>query len=159
MKKIVFILCALISGAAKSEGLFLSSYNEKSGRFAILDEYDHSGVLYLTKQETQKPERDAVAYIQYTPISEETWKQKMREGEPPKLHEKLVSETAYIEKTAGQDFSFLWSEDGNSVALLHKGAPIVFVTQSEKYGFSKAVISDSPIVSVWDSEKFRELFE
>ncbi|EGR1599178.1 TPA: hypothetical protein ACMDUI_004556 [Vibrio parahaemolyticus] len=142
-----------------SEGLLLSSYNEESERYAILDEYDQSGVLYLTKPDTQQPERDAVAYIQYAPISEETWKQKMRAGEPPKLHEGLVSEVGVIAKTAEQDFSFLWSADGNSVALLYKGAAIAFVTQSEKYGFSKAVVSDSPIVSVWDSEKFSELFE
>ncbi|EPM7912004.1 hypothetical protein ACTQ76_004676 [Vibrio alginolyticus] len=46
-----------------SEGLFLSSYNEVSERYAILDEFEESGVLYLTKPQTQKPERDAVAYI------------------------------------------------------------------------------------------------
>ncbi len=62
-----------------SEGLFLSSYNKVSDRYAILDEFDQSGVLYLTKPETQKPERDAVAYIQYAPVSEDAWKQKMRQ--------------------------------------------------------------------------------
>ncbi|HCE2442232.1 TPA: hypothetical protein NGU06_004518 [Vibrio parahaemolyticus] len=142
-----------------SEGLFLSSYNNVSDRYAILDEFDQSGVLYLTKPESQKPERDAVAYIQYDPVSEDTWNQKMRAGEPPQLHEGLASEIAVIVKTEEQDFSFLWSADGNSVALLYKSAPIAFVTQSEKYGFSKAVVSDSPIVSAWNSKKFNELFE
>lgn len=142
-----------------SEGLFLNLYNEVSERYAILDEADHSGVLYLTAPETQKPERDAVAYIQYDPVSEETWKQKIRAGEPPQLHERLVSEVAVIAKTVEQDFSFLWSVDGHSVALLYKNEPIAFVTQSEKYGFSKAVVSDSPLVFVWDSERFSELFD
>lgn len=128
-------------------------------RYAILDEFEESGMLYLTKPQTQKPERDAVAYIQYAPVSKETWKQKMRSGEPPQLHEGLVSKTAVIEKTVEQDFSFQWSADGNSVALLYRTAPIAFVTKSEKYGFSKAVVSDSPVVSVWSSEKFSELFE
>ncbi|EPF2931189.1 hypothetical protein ACSL9C_004139 [Vibrio navarrensis] len=159
MKQVIFILCTLMSGVVMSEGLFLSSYNKVSDRYAILDEFDQSGVLYLTKPETQKPEREAVAYIQYAPVSEETWRQKMRAGEPPQLHEGLASEVAVIAKTAEQDFSFLWSADGNSVALLYKNAPIAFVTQSEKYGFSKAVVSDSPIVSMWDTEKFNELFE
>ncbi|MEZ9017880.1 hypothetical protein AB6E79_13230 [Vibrio lentus] len=159
MKQIIFILCTLMSGVVMSEGLFLNSYNEVSERYAILDEADQSGVLYLTTPETQKPERDAVAYIQYAPVSEETWKQKTRAGEPPLLHERLASEVAVIAKTAEQDFSFLWSVDGHSVALLYKNEPIAFVTQNEKYGFSKAVVSDSPIVSVWDSEKFNELFE
>ena len=159
MKHILFILCTLMSGVVMSEGLFLSSYNKVSDRYAILDEFDQSGVLYLTKPETQEPERDAVAYIHYAPVSKETWKQRMRAGEPPQLHEGVASEVAVIAKTAGQDFSFLWSADGNSVALLYKNAPIAFVTQSEKYGFSKAVVSDSPIVSAWDAEKFNELFE
>ncbi|WP_017034315.1 hypothetical protein, partial [Vibrio genomosp. F10] len=159
MKKILFILCTLMSGVVMSEGLFLSSYNEVSERYAILDEFEQSGVLYLTKPQTQKPERDAVAYIQYAPVSEETWKQKMRAGEPPQLHQGLVSKAAVIAKTVEQDFSFQWSADGNSVALLYRSAPIAFVTKSEKYGFSKAVVSDSPIVSVWNSEKFSELFE
>ncbi|WP_241825762.1 hypothetical protein [Salinivibrio sp. PR932] len=159
MKQVIFILCTLMSGVVMSEGLFLSSYNKVSDRYAILDEFDQSGVLYLTKPETQQPERDAVAYIQYAPVSEDAWKQKMRAGEPPQLHEGLASEVAVIPKTAEQDFSFLWSADGNSVALLYKNAPIAFVSQNEKYGFSKAVVSDSPIVSMWDTDKFNELFE
>ena len=159
MKKRLFILCTLMSGVVMSEGLFLSSYNEVSERYAILDEFDESGMLYLTEPQTQKPERDAVAYIQYAPVSKETWKQKMRSGEPPQLPLGLVSKTAVIEKTVEQDFSFQWSADGNSVALLYRTAPIAFVTKSEKYGFSKAVVSDSPVVSVWSSEKFSELFE
>ncbi|MER2494899.1 hypothetical protein ABS858_02225 [Vibrio neptunius] len=159
MKQVIFILCTLISGVAMSEGLFLSSYNKVSDRYAILDEFDQSGVLYLTRTGSQKLERDAVAYIQYEPVSEDTWKQKMRVGEPPQLHEGLASEEAVIAKTAEQDFSFLWSADGNSVALLYKSVPIAFVTLSEKYGFSKAVVSDSPIVSAWDLKKFSELFE
>lgn len=106
MKNILFILCTLMSGVVMSEGLFLSSYNEVSERYAILDESEESGMLYLTKPQTQKPERDAVAYIQYVPVSKETWKQKMRAGEPPQLHEGLVSKTAVIEKTVEQVLAF-----------------------------------------------------
>jgi hypothetical protein len=44
------------------EGLFLNSYNEVSERYAVLDEFNLSGVLYLTKPKSQEPIRDAVAY-------------------------------------------------------------------------------------------------
>ena len=80
-------------------------------------------------------------------------------GEPPTLHKGQVSKIAIIEKASEQDFSFLWSTDGNSVALLYRSEPIAFVTQSKKYGFSKAVVSDSPVVSAWDSTLFVQLFE
>jgi hypothetical protein len=130
-----------------------------SGRYAILDEDEQSGVLYLTQPGTQKLERDALAYIQYQPLSEKAWRSTRCNGGLPSLHEGLVSKHAVIMDTSEQDFGFLWSSDGHSVALLYKQAPIAFVTPGEKYGFSQAVISDSPIVSAWDSEKFSQLFE
>lgn len=113
------------------EGLFLNSYNEVSERYAVLDEFNLSGVLYLTKPKSQEPIRDAVAYIQYEPLSQKAWRQKVVVGEPPTLHKGQVSKIAIIEKASEQDFSFLWSTDGNSVALLYRSEPIAFVTQSK----------------------------
>tara|TARA_Y100000588_G_C14166928_1_gene887334 strand:- start:243 stop:740 length:498 start_codon:yes stop_codon:yes gene_type:complete len=157
--KIIFLILTSFPGAAMPEGLFLNSYNEVSERYAGLDEFNLSGVLYLTKPKSQEPIRDAVAYIQYEPLSQKAWRQKVVVGEPPTLHKGQVSKIAIIEKASEQDFSFLWSTDGNSVALLYRSEPIAFVTQSKKYGFSKAVVSDSPVVSAWDSTLFVQLFE
>ena len=47
--KIIFLIVTSFPGAAMPEGLFLNSYNEVSERYAGLDEFNLSGVLYLTK--------------------------------------------------------------------------------------------------------------
>jgi hypothetical protein len=141
-----------------SEGLFLHSFNEVSERFAILDEYGKTGVLYLSEAGSQKPEKDAFAYMLIDPISKVEWKERMLAGEPPILHNELVSETAILRNTHESDFGFLWAPDGLSVALIYKDSPIAFTSLNSKYGYSKAVNENSPIVNVWDGELFAQLF-
>jgi len=140
-------------------GLFIHSYNESSERYAILDEFEKTGVLYLSEKGSQKPQKDAFAYMQTLPIDKEVWKERMRAGEPPTLHTEIASNQAVITNTRKEDFSFKWSISGEAVALLYKGNPIAFIDLNEKYGFSKAVIAESPIVNPWDNMLYEKIFK
>ena len=142
-----------------SEPLFLTSYNSVSERFAILDEYSNTGILYLTKKGTQEPERDAFAYMMIELIEHETWKKRMQDGEPPLLSEAIASNNSVIKNTKESDFTFEWSTDGESVALFYKGSPIALSTIRHKYGFSKSVIKETPIVNPWDDDTYNEIFK
>ncbi len=152
------LISLLFSGTVMAEGIFIHSYNEQSDRFAILDEFGKTGVLYLSQQGNQKPEKDAFAYMQEPPIDQETWKEKMRAGEPPTLHTGIASENAVIPKTKESDFSFIWSNNGQSVALIYQGNAIAFIASNEKYGFSKAISKESAISNPWNQTLYESLF-
>lgn len=141
-----------------SEGIFIHSHNSISDRFAILDEQSESAVLYLSEKGSQKPLKDAFAYMRITPIDIDSWKDRMKAGEPPVLHKELASEQAFIPRTKESDFDFVWSDDGDSISLLYFRKPIVFISMSEEYGFSKSVVKDSPIVNQWNEELYGSLF-
>jgi len=159
MRKLLLTICILsLSGVAMSEGIFLHSYNELSDRYAILDEHGNTGVLYLSENGSQKPEKDAFAYMLVSPISKSDWIERMKAGEPPILHTEIASESAVLSSTKESDFSFKWAHDGLSVALLYKNIPIAFATLSRKFGYSKSVTENTPIVNVWDESLFGELF-
>jgi hypothetical protein len=159
MKKLILLLFILLPGISMAEGIFIHSYNETSGRYAILDEFGKTGVLYLSEEGSQKPVKDAFAYMKEPPIDKETWKERMKAGEPPILHTEIASKNAVLPITNEKEFSFLWSSDGQAVALLYKGQAIAFISLHEKYGFSKAVTKESPIVNPWDQNMYEQLFK
>ena len=158
LRYLVVIFTLFYSGVGMAEGIFINSYNNLSDRFAILDEQDESAVLYLSEKGSQKPIKDAFAYMRIEPIDIDSWKNRMRAGEPPVLHKKLASKQAVILMTKESDFSFTWSNDGNSVFLRYLNKPIAFVSIGETLGFSKSVVKDSPIVNQWNEELFSSLF-
>jgi hypothetical protein len=159
MKIGILFLLTILPGITMSEGIFIHSYNEVSGRYAILDEHDKTGVLYLSEEGSQKPVKDAFAYMQEPPIEKEIWTEKMKAGESPVLHTEIASETAVIPITKNNEFSFLWANNGLAVALLYKGKEIAFISLNEKYGFSKAVTKESPIVNLWNQSLYEQLFK
>lgn len=142
-----------------AEGIFINSYNSLSDRYAILDEQDESAMLYLSEKGSQRPIKDAFAYMRIEPIDIDSWKDRMKAGEPPVLHKELASKQAVILTTKESDFSFIWSNDGDAVSLRYLNQPIAFISIDETFGFSKSVVKDSPVVNLWNEELFSSLFK
>jgi hypothetical protein len=53
--------------------------------------------------------------------------------------------------------SFLWSDNGQSVAVLVNGEPMGFILEDKFCGYSKAV-KNSEIMNPWDEELFQKTF-
>ncbi|MCF6189645.1 MAG: hypothetical protein L3J51_04130 [Cocleimonas sp.] len=141
-----------------AEGIFIHAYNEVSKRYVILDELDDSSIMYLSEVGSQKPVKDAFAYMRIQPVDLPTWKKHMKRRGAPILHTDIASKEATISNAKESDFSFLWAPGGESVALIYKNNPIAFISLKEKYGFSKAVSKKTPIVNPWNEEIFSLLF-
>jgi hypothetical protein len=122
-----------------AEDIFIHSYSEASGRFAILDDNGKVAFLYLTKSGSQQPEKDAIAYMRNAPPKNADWREMAKAGESPLLSHDFATVDAVIPDALASEFSFRWSSDGKSVALIYKGSPIALVSASEKCGYSKAV--------------------
>lgn len=157
--RLLIALFFLASGApSMAQELFLQSRNPVSNRLAVFEDDARVAYLYLTRPGTPQPERDAIAYMRIQPISRAEWEAAKKSRGTPMLLKDLASPAAVIEKPVEREFSFKWSPDGNSVAILRNGAPLAFASMAEKFGYSKAVSKTSPLANAWDQARYDALF-
>ncbi len=135
--------------------IFIYSQNSSSGRFAILDDNGRVAYLYLTNTDSQKPFRDAIAYSRIPLETREAWLKGVKKDEAPQLFTEIASETAIIASPNENEFSFIWSSDGHTAALLRNGEPIALVSAHETPGYSKAACKTSALATPWNQEIFR----
>ena len=138
--------------------IFIHSHNPTSDRLAILEDNETVAFLYLTHKGTQTPERDAIAYMRITPPDSASWKEMAVKGEPPVLSKEYSSTETVIHNPTAEDFTFLWSEDGESAVLVHKDRPIALVTSTRERGYSRSVSKENPLASPWNQQLYDSLF-
>lgn len=138
------------------EDLFLSSEHQGSGCVAILDDDDTSAWLYLRETSSGKPFADAWVYNRVTapPI---TAIQSYRGGPPPAA-QGYASESALCPEPAKHEWSFLWSSDGQSVAVLKDGLPVACIVAGTKGGYSRELVQEGGWGHPWSDEVFDATF-
>jgi len=139
-------------------GIFLSWRHPVSHQTAILEEMDGMVWLYLSQPQTTQPARDCPAFVTATPPSSVDWERIKQTGEPPGLTKDIATDRALIEHPSPEDFSTVWSSDGESVAVRHRGEPICMIVAGQKRGHSKAVGSSSPLGEPFDDSLFASTF-
>lgn len=138
-------------------GLFLQSQHHQSRRYAILEDDGRMAYLYLTERGQRVPVRDAVVYTRAPLARAQDWAS-VRRGAPPELSLDIASPSAVVPFPKASEFSFRWAPDGESVALLRKGAPVAMASMRHKLGHSRAVYVPSPLAKPWDADAFAALF-
>lgn len=139
--------------------IFIHSKNPTSMRLAIFEDNEKVAFLYLTKPDTQTPEKDVVAYSRVPLVASVDWKKIKETGDVPPLTKYVASSLAIIQNPIAAEFSFMWSADGNAVALLRNNRPIAFASTTEKFGYSKAVVRPSALANPWDQQRFEATFK
>ncbi len=139
-------------------GIFLSWRHPVSHRTAILEEIDGMVWLYLSQPQTKQPARDCPAFVTATPPDTVDWERIKQTGVPPTITKDIATGRALIEHPSPEDFSTVWSSDGESVALRHRGEPICMIVADQKRGHSKAVGSSSPLGEHFDDAHFASTF-
>jgi hypothetical protein len=149
---------ALVCLAAQAgEGLLLQSQHQLSRRYAILEDDGRMAFLYLTERGERMPVRDAVVYTRVPLAKAQDWA-RVKRGAPPELSLDIASPSAVVPLPRASEFSFRWSPDGESVAILRKGSPVAMASMRHKIGHSKAVYVPSPLAHPWDARAFTTLF-
>lgn len=138
------------------EDLFLQDQHPASGRCAILDDDGTSAWLYLRETNSVKPIADAWVYNRIVAPSA-TEIQSYR-GRPPPAVQGYASEAALCPVPAMHEWSFLWSSDGESVAVLKNGEAVAFIVAGTRGGYSRELIQDGPWGHPWSEETFRATF-
>ncbi len=135
------------------EFLFESELNEISNRYVLFEEDDNTFWLYLTFPEEERPEIDCFVFNKINPI-EKSEVSKYRNGPCPIV--KDYSNNKSKVKNTIKDIEFVWSEDGESVALKIDGEVISFINSKTRCAYSKTVECDGPWAKKWDEGKFLE---
>jgi len=153
----LFLLLLLSTGNCMAE-LFKDECHPVSGRCVILEDNGSSAWLYMTPKSGEGIENVAFAYSPIEP-ADELNKEEIAKGNPPALFKKLASDNAVIYSTKESEFSFKWSLNGESIALLYKDNPIAMIYEGNQRGFSKALSQKSIFGEPWSQDVYSSEFE
>lgn len=136
--------------------LLLDEQHPVSKRFAILEDDGTSCWLYLTRPNDQAVAADAWVFNRIAPPSPS--EVKVYRGGPPPAAKGYVSASAVCETPLDYEWTFLWSADGESVAIEKDGQPVAFIVAGQEHGYSRELIKDGPWGQKWSAERLRETF-
>jgi hypothetical protein len=138
------------------ENLFLEHEHRESGRLAVLEDDGTSAWLYISEADSRKPIGDAWVYNRIAAPPTEAIKS--FHGGPPPAAKGYASEAALCENPSSHEWSFVWSADGESVAVAKDGEPVAFIIGGEKGGYSRELVKDGPWGQPWSEKLFRLKF-
>lgn len=138
------------------ENLFLEDQHSASGRLAVLEDDGTSAWLYLCDADSGKPLADAWVYNRIAAPPTEAIKS--YRGGPPPAAEGYASDRALCHDPLGHEWSFVWSADGESVAVAKDGEPMAFIVGGERGGYSRELVQDGPWGHPFSEKVFRSKF-
>jgi peptidyl-tRNA hydrolase, PTH1 family len=137
--------------------VLLQEQHAGSGRHAVFEDSGAALWLYLTKPNLPEPEFDVWVYNRI-PAPEPDLIKNFKGQPPPAAKTVLDDLETTTRKPSDFTWSFVWSEDGNSVALFADKDPVAFIAASLNSGFNKHLIADCPWGKSWSAPTFAELF-
>lgn len=143
---------------SEAEGFLLDRQHPGSHRNAILDANGRCAWLLLTVPDDYRIERDAFVFSPGPLVSLDEAIGAARAGEPPPLATDYASADAVIARARREHFAFRWSDDGQSVAVLHQGDPIAMIVAGSDRGYSRALGKSGFYGFPWDSDVYDETF-
>jgi hypothetical protein len=69
-----------------------------------------------------------------------------------------ASDSALCHIPHEHEWSFVWSTDGESVAIAKDGMPIACIVAAQKPGYSRALIKEGPWGNTWSDELVARTF-
>jgi len=156
------VILALVVGgsscAASGQGLFLQSSCAASQRSSLLEDDGYVAYLFLNAPGTQVPEKEVVVYSRRPPVRKNDWWALSKTGDKPLLSQDIASADAVLAQPVEREFVFRWSKDCASVAVLHKGVPLAFLSAADKTGYAKAVKRSSALGQPWNQRLYDAAF-
>ncbi len=122
------------------ENLFLENAHPVSGRLAVLEDDGTSAWLYISEPDSRKPIGDAWVFNRVAAPPFEAIKS--YRGGPPPAAAGYASEHALCEDPSSHEWSFVWSFDGESVAVAKDGEAVAFIVGGQKGGYSRELIKE-----------------
>ncbi len=132
-----------------------------SSRWAVFEDNQVTGYLYLTPPAEQRPIADCWLYNVVEAPSYEEAKRYAEQGGAPPASIGYTSPDARYDPSTSPHIRFIWSRDGESVAAEVDGVVLGFITlddtQAESY--SRNLNRDGEWGNTWDERLYRSLFK
>ena len=139
-----------------SEERFLSEQHSVSHRSAIFEDDGLSAWLYLTEPNSEKPIADCWIYnCVSNPESPKTY---MSRGVAPPAPSDFIRDDALTFDSETSSFCFMWSRDGESVALLKGNVLLGFIAFREQRSFSRNLKKAGLWGETLDENLYKNLF-
>ena len=138
------------------EMLFLENEHAGTQRIAILEDDGISVWLYLTESGTRRPIADAWVCNRIT--APPTQAIKSFRGGPPPAAQGYASDSAICEDPLAYEWSFLWSLDGEAVAVFKDDQAVAFVAVGQKGGYSRELVKKGPWGKPWSESLYEMIF-
>jgi hypothetical protein len=71
---------------------------------------------------------------------------------------KIVGHVFAYHGSGDASFTFRWSGDGRSVALVVRDQPIAFILHDEAVGYGRNISKEGPMGSPWEEAKYESAF-
>ena len=139
-----------------SGNLFLSEQHAASRRHAVLEDDGRCGWLYLTHPDSTRPVADVWVFNRVPPPPPDEIRGDAPSPPPAALG--YAGTFALIGAPDAKNWSFVWSADGDAVAIAKDGEPVAFVRSGRKQGYCRNLIRSGPWGDVWSDEGFGETF-
>ena len=138
------------------ENLYLEQEHRESGHFAVLEDDGTSAWLYISEVDSRKPLGDAWVYNRIIAPPAEAIKS--NRGGPPPAVRGYAAKDAMCEDPFSHLWSFVWSPDGESVAVTKDGEPVAFIIGGQKGGYSRELVKEGPWGHPWSENLYRSTF-
>jgi hypothetical protein len=112
-----------------SANLFLTDVNARSLRHAVVEDDGDVAYLYLTAP-----------------------------GLPNVVASAWIYNRASLSDPTKHHWTIIWSQEGDSVAVLADGLPVACITEAGNPGYSRGLEAGSPLGCVWDDAMFAQVF-
>ena len=137
--------------------LFFQDTNSVSGRSVIFEDDGVAGWLYLTECNTTGVVADLWVYNRVNAPDVSTLS--VYRGTPPPACKGYASTDSPTHIPLKWDASFLWSADGNAVALFIDDALVAHISLRKNRCFSKYVVSKGPWGFPWSQSDYDRVID
>ena len=143
----------------KGKGLLIEHEHARSRRHALLDANEQCGWLLLTLPGEYRIDREAFVFSPGLLVPVDEAIRASKDGHPPPLASEYASPDAIIREPDADEFAFRWSDDGESVAVLHRGEPAAMIVSGSNRGYSRALSREGFYGHPWDQSIYESVFE
>jgi hypothetical protein len=137
--------------------LFLSAWSAESDRTAVVAEEEGSVWLYLTEPGGDQPAHDCWLFNTPDAPDEPDLQRYEQARVPPPAPRRMIEPEGVREIPTEGSWEFVWSDDGETVAVSHDDEILGIITAESERGFSRYLRDSGAWGNAWDDELLGEL--
>jgi hypothetical protein len=138
--------------------LFLTSERREINRVAIIEENKGAAWLYLMSFEPSRILGTAWLFNRAGHSDGRTMQERLKRGDAPRMPRSRIADEGVRRRVRAAAIEFLWSADGDSVAVFENDKPLAYVSVGQDAGRNRHIIKNHRYARPFDEAEFERLF-